>query len=254
MPFRDYILEISPPWLTKKGGTAEAIQYSEAIGVDGLGEWAIDGVKASMPGYGPSDALSYVGRDMLIDRGPNETDAHYETRLQRAVDSHRVNGSGPELCRQLLAWFSPTTATPIRIVSNSAVWHEINTTTEIVTKTVVGTNWNWDSFTSTRWWRGWVIIDSTVAPWTADLWDLVGLWGDGGTWGSNATANEVGALRRIVDRWKPAHLAVLNIIVTFAATLFERTDASPPNPNGTSDTPLWRLGYNAIFWDGVDYR
>ena len=247
MGFADYIIENSPPWLRKEGGTAEGIQYSEGLALDGIGDWAADGVKAAMPGYGPSDALSYIGRDMQIDRGPNETDAHYEARLQRAVDSHRVKGSGAELLRQLLSWFSPATTAPIRIVSNSAVWHEINTTTEVVTKTIVGTNWNWDGYTSSRWWRGWVVIDSTTAPWAADLWDLVALWGDGGTWGSDASSAEVASLQRIVDRWKPAHMTCMNIIVTFSATHFERTDASPPNPNGTSDTSLWRTGYNAIF-------
>jgi hypothetical protein len=90
-----------------------------------------------------------------------------------------------------------------------------------------------------------------VAPWAVDLWDLVGLWGDGGTWGSNATSGDIAAIRRIVDRWKPANMTCMNIIITFAATNFERTDASPPNPSGTSDTPAWRTGYSAIFLDGV---
>lgn len=251
MPFRDSILAISPPFLTEEGGTAEAIQFTEGEALDALADWMIEGVEASMPGIGTPDADYLIGIDMQIDRGPNETSTHYEARLQRAIDSHRVKGSGPELLKQLLAWFSPSTLTPIRLVSNSAVWHEINLTTEVVTKTVVGTNWNWDAFTSTRWWRGWVIIDSSVGPWTIDLWDLTGLWGDGGTWGSNATFGEVASIRRIVDRWKPAHVTCMNIIVCFDATDFERTDASPPNPNGTSDTSLWRTGYNAAFWGGV---
>lgn len=252
MGFRDSIIEISPPFLKEEGGTAEGVQYSEGLSLDGVGDWAIDGVKASMPGVGTPDADYLIGRDMQIDRGPNETDAHYEARLRGAVDSHRIKGSGPELCRQLLAWFSPSTLTPLRLVSNSAVWHEINTTTEVVTKTVVGTNWDWDSYTATRWHRGWVILDSSAAPWTRDAWGDPGNWGDGGTWGSNATTGDVAALRRIVDRWKPGHITCLNIIVIFSSTLFERTDASPPNPSGTSDTPAWRTGYDAIFWQGPD--
>lgn len=248
MPFRYSILEVSPPWLLETNG--EGIQYSEGTGLDAIEQWMVEGVKASMPGVGTPDALYLSGRDMVIDRGPNETDDHYATRLQRAVDSHRRRGSGPELCRQLLSQFSPSTLTPVRIVSNSAVWHEINTATEVVTKTVDGTNWNWDSLSSTRWWRGWVIIDSSVAPWTADLWGAPGTWGDGGTWGSDATLADVARFRRIADRWKPAHIIVVNIIVTFAATEFEVADVSPPNPNGTSDT-AWRTTRNAIFWEGA---
>ena len=251
MPFRDSILAISPPYLTEPGGTAEGVQYSEGTVLDALADWAVFGVEASMPGVGTPTALSLIGRDMQIDRGPNETDDHYATRLQRAIDSHRVKGSGPELLKQLAAWFSPSILTPIRLVSNAAVWHEINLTTLVVTKTVVGTNWNWDAFTAVRWWRGWLIIDSSVAPWTRDLWGDPGNWGDGGTWGSDATLDHVNQIRRIVDRWKPMHINAINVIVTFSATLFERTDASPPNPSGTSDTALWRTGYNAIFWNGA---
>lgn len=251
MAFRDSILAISPPWLL--GRVGEGIQYAEGIVIDGLMQWAIEGVKASMPGVGTPDALYLIGRDMLIDRGPHEVDDHYAERLQGAVDSHRVKGSGPELLRQLAAWFSPSVATPIRLVSNRAVWHEIDLTTLIVTKTNVGTNWTWDAYAGIRWWRGWVILDSSAGPWTADLWDDTddSLWGDGGTWGSDATVDEVAQLHRIVDKWKPAHITCVNIIVTFGATLFERADASPPNPDGTSETSLWRTGYNANFWGAV---
>lgn len=252
MPFRDSILEISPPFLVEEGGTAEAIQYATGLMLDAHSQWATEGVKAAMPGYGTPTALYLIGRDMQIDRGPNETDAHYIGRLQRAVDSHRVRGSGPELLKQLLAWFSPRTDVPLRIVSNSAVWHSINTTTEVVTKTVVGTNWTWDTFTPTRWWRGWVIINSTIGPWAPDgVWGDPGDFGDGGTWGSTATLGEVAQIRRIVDKWKPAHITCMNIIVTFDATDFEVADASPPNPSGTSDTALWRIGYNALFWSAT---
>jgi hypothetical protein len=251
MPFRDSILAISAPSYTAEGGTAEAIQYSEGLLIDGIAQWMIEGVKASMPLVCGPDALYLSGRDMQIDRGPNETDEHYAVRLSRAVDSHRVKGSGPELCLQLLSWFSPSTSTPIRIVSNSAVWHEINTTTEVVTKTVVGTNWNWDTYTSTRWWRGWVVIDASAGPWTADVWDLVGTWGDGGVWGSDATVGDVAAIRRIVDKWKPAHLTCVNIIVAWDATLYTTAAASPPNPDGTANTAEWQATQNASFWPGV---
>ena len=248
MPFRDSILAISPPFLTEEGGTAEAIQYAEGTVMDAIGDWMIESVSASMPGVGTNDALYLIGRDTQIDRGPTETDDHYIERLRGAVDSHRVKGSGPELARQLLAWFSPSTVTPIRLVSNSAVWHSIDTMTEVVTKTV-GTNWTWDSYASTRWWRCWVIIDSSVAPWANDgVWGDPGDYGDGGTWGSTATPDEVASIRRIIDKWKPAHITCVNIIVTFDATLFEVTDVSPDNPSGTSDTAAWRLGYDAAFW------
>ncbi len=255
MPFRDSILAVSPPFLTEEGGTAEAVQYAEGDAMDALADWMIEGVQASMPGIGTPDADYLIGIDMQIDRGPNELSPHYEVRLQKAVDSHAIQGSPPEMLRQLLAWFSPSTITPLRLVSDSAVWHEIDTSTEVVTKTVVGTNWTWDAFawngSAGRWHRGWVIIDSSTAPWTPKKWGDGHKWGDGGTWGSSATVGEIAALRRIIDRWKPAHITCMNIIIIFDATEFRRTNASPPNPAGAADTSLWRTLHNALFADGV---
>lgn len=249
MGFRHSILEISPPFLLGENGTA--IQYAEGVALDGLGDWMIQGVQASMPGFGTEDALYLCGRDMQIDRGPNETDAHYINRLQSAIASHRIRGNGGELLRQLLAWFSPSVSTPIRLVSNRAVWHEIDLSTEVVTKTNVGTNWIWDAFASTRWWRGWVIIDSSAGPWTADFWDDGETWDDGGVWDSTATPEEFGALRNIIDKWKPARMVCKNIIVTFDATLFRRINASPPNPNSNGEDSAWRAPLAASFVGGV---
>ncbi len=248
MSFRDSILEVSPPFLLGPIGTA--IQYAEGTVIDGLADWMIDGVSASMPGFGPPDALAYIGRDMSMDRYPGDTDDHYVTRLRGAVDSHRVHGNAPELLRQLVGYFYPSTATPVRLVNSRAVWHEIDPVTLAITKTNVGTNWQWDAYAATRWWRGWVIIDSSAGPWTADVWDEVGTWDDGGTWDSDATLEQVNLIRRIVERWKPAHM-VARPIITFDASLFERTDTSPPNPDGDGEDSAFRAPLAASFWERI---
>ena len=246
MPFRDSILEISPPFLAEEGGTAEAIQVTIGEGLDAIGDWMREGVYASMPGIGTNDGLQYVGRDMLIDRGPNETDDHYIERLRGAVDSHRIRGNAGELLRQLHAWFSPSTVNPIRAVSDRALWHELDPTTEVVTRTLVGTNWTWDAYTGVRRWRGWVIIDSSAGPWTIDLWGDPGDWGDGGTWGSDMTTSEWSQIRGIIDRWRPGHISA-RVIVSFDAGLFLRTDTSPPNPNGDGEDSSYRAPLDAMF-------
>jgi hypothetical protein len=248
MPFRDSILEISPPFLLGPIGTA--IQYAEGTVIDAVGDHMIYGVEASMPGICPPDALSYIGRDMSMDRYPGDTDDHYATRLMRAVDSHRVHGNAAELLRQLEGYFYPSTLTPVRLVNSRAVWHEIDPTTLTITKTNVGTNWQWDAYAATRWWRGWVIIDSSAGPWTADVWDNVGVWDDGGTWDSDATLEQVTLIQRIVERWKPAHMVAKNIIVTFDVSLFERTDTAHPNPNGDGEDSSFRAPLAASFWGG----
>ncbi len=257
MPFRDSILNVSPPFLTEAGGVAEAVQVAEGELLDALTDWMIEGVEAAMPGIGTPDALHLIGIDMSIDRYPGDTDDHYALRLQRAVDAHRVHGNAPELLRQLVAYFFPSIATHVRLVSDAAVWHEIDLVTGVITKTVVGTNWIWDSFASfvnitPRWWRGWIIIDSSAGPWTEDLWDDTddSLWGDGGVWGSDITIEQVTLLQRIAERWKPARM-VSRTIITFDASLFERTDTAHPNPNGDGEDSAFRAPLAASFLDRI---
>ena len=149
----------------------------------------------------------------------------------------------------------------MRTVSNQGVWHTINPSTGEVTKLVVGTNWNWDSHgqssPKTRNHRGWVIIEGS-SIWTEDYWDDTddSEWGDGGTWGSDATPEEVQGLRGIVRKWMRAGNFVPAVIVTFDDSLFEETDASPPNPDAPDNWNLAevRLTVNANFWAAVRIR
>ena len=250
MGFRESIVAISPPWL--QGAVGGALQYTNGIALDALGNWMIEGVKASMPGIGTPDALVYLGRDRNIDRGPLETDAAYASRLSAAFDTWSTAGSPTTLLQQFRAYFSPSTATPLRLVSNAATWHTINLTTSVVTRTPTAGNWTWDALASTAWFRGWLIIDSSAGPWTADYWSSTdsSVWGDGGTWGSSASYAEVSQMQSLLDKWRPANVAA-QIIVVFSSTILRPTDTSPPNPSGTSDTPLWRTGINAIFWSPI---
>lgn len=250
MAFRESLIAISPTWL--QGAIGGALQYTNGLGIDGIGQWALEGVKAQLPGIGTPDALPYIGRDRNIDRGPNETDAGYALRLSMAFDTWATAGSPVTLLAQLRAYFSPSTTTPLRLVSNDATWNVINLTTGVVTRTASAGNWTWDALAGTAWYRGWVIIDSTAGPWTADFWSSTdsSTWGDGGTWGSSAALAEVSQISSLVAKWKPANVDA-QVIVTFSSTILRPTDTAPPNPNGTSDTPLWRTGISAIFWSPI---
>lgn len=249
MSFRTALKDVSVSWL--RGTVAGGLVYSIGLMVDVLSRWTEEGVKASMPGVGNistgvTDALYLIGLDHGIDRGPTETDAHYIVSLRESVDYHRRQGHPDILLNRLAAWFSPGVSTPLRLVTNRAMWHSINPSTLVVTRTKVSpTNWNWDGLT--RWFRGWVIVDSTVAPWTDDgLWGSAGYWGDGGVWHCSATVSEIAQLYRLIQKWKPANVAA-RLVVTYSSTLYLPTDASPPNPSGTSDTAAWQLTQNAAF-------
>lgn len=247
--FADSIRAIAPAWL--KGPIADALLTGPGTVMNALATWAVAGVRARYPSTAPPDALGYIGNDRNLERGPAQTDDGYRVQLRRAFDTWRVAGNASTVLRQLAAYFTGVASPPMRTVTDAAVWHEYSYITEQVTKTIDGTNWTWDGFTGTRWWRGWVILDSTAAPWTIDVWNNDALWGDGGTWGTSASYDEVISVLRIVAKWKPAHVHNVYVIVTFDPSLLERTDASPPNPSGTSDTPGWRSPLAAAFWPGL---
>lgn len=244
MSFRSAIKEVAVEWL--QGTTAGGLLYSIGLMTDVVERWVREGINSSLPGAGgASDALPYLGRDLDMQRGPSETDAHYIVQLRESVDSHRRKGHPDILLKMLAAWFSPSVSTPLRLVTNRAVWHSINLTTLAVTKTKAVTNWNWDSLA--RNFRGWVIVDSSAAPWTNDgLWGYPNFWGDGGVWHCSATYSEISQLYALIRSWKPAKVAA-RLIVTYDATLYLPTNASPPNPSGTADTTAWQLTQNAAF-------
>lgn len=249
MSFRVTILELAPRWLST--GNAAALLRSFGSMFDELLVQLKEGKKASFPEYAPDDALGLIGNDRRILKGPAETNANYRPRLVRAIDSHRVQGSGFELLRQLAGFLSGQGNPPIRLVSNRATWHEYDWTNGTITKTKVGTNWNWDDNTA-RWHRGWVIIDSSNGPFGPgpNFGDPAGgTFDDGAVFGSDATEQEVQSIQRLVQEWKPKNVHVTRIIVTYDALLFRRTNTGAPNPIGQyGDSAAWDT--NASYWLG----
>jgi len=243
MGFRHSILAISPPWLTAR--VAGGIQYTIGTAIDAIGDWMIYGTQARFPGIGTPEALGYIGNDRLIDRGPAEEDDTYAVRLREAVETWKGAGNAFTLIKQLATFFLPDDPPPMRLVSNGAVWHELSG--GVVTKTIVSpSNWIWGSHTAEpRWWRGWIIIDSTLGPWVPDVWGdynpdaTDAWWGDGGMWGSDMSEVEILTLLKIIRKWKSANNAV-TLIVTFDSGLFLVGNTSPPNPNGDYDDPSAR--------------
>lgn len=243
--FRDDGVDLDPPWLQKPNGAGFMRSFRTVL--DALVARTVESVKLPMPGEGSPTALGYVGNDRNIERGPNQTDDGYVAQLRMAFDTWRNAGGARTLLTQLRAYFAPSNGPPMRLVSNRATWHEIDPVTGVVTKTIDGTNWDWDGLTD-RWWRGWPIIDVT-GLWELRLWGD-GIWGDG-VWGSTMTESEVISIRAIVAKWKPANVYVPNVILVFDPTLFEVADSAPPNPNGNGEDPAWRATLDANFLTAV---
>lgn len=231
--FRDSILAIAPPWL--KGRVGGTILYVTGTMVDALGDWLRHGIYARFPDTAPPDAIGYIGNDRGIDRGPSEESSSYRPRLRQAAVTWKNAGGGRTVLTQIAAYLTGIADPPMRLVSDDAVWHNYNWGTGVATKTIVGTNWTWDGFTGVRWWRGWVIIDSTLGPFgPPELWGDAGdLWGTSGDkWGiKEPTSAKVVDIIRVIKKWKPANVDVM-MIACFNNSIFLSSNASPPNPSG----------------------
>lgn len=246
MSFKVTILELAPRWLVNTWGGKLLRTFGGVFDVFNV--QVKEGIKARFPQHAPDDALGFIGNDRSIEKGPSESLANYRLRLIGAIDANRTRGSGQQLLKQLAGYFNGQGNPGLRLVSDRATWHEYNWGTGEVTKIKVGTNWNWDGLA--RWWRGWIIIDGAalgIGP-PAALGSMGGTLDDGALIGcSGTTTAEVQAIRKIAQRWKPANVHAVRIIVTFNNSVFQRTNVPASNPSGNyDDSANWNP--NATYW------
>ncbi len=256
---RDSIDRIVPPFL--RGPIAKKFLYSTAVVLDALIDWSLEAVDARMPGIGIYEALPHIGRDRDIDRAPAETEKQYAKRLTEAFDTWRTAGLPRTVLSQAQNYFVPLTPL-MRTVSNSSVWHTLVGAT-LTRLHASPANWNW-SGSLVPWWRAWVIIYSpSGSPFSPSpvLGSGPALGSYTGTLGSTATLSQVGAVRRLVRKWKPAHCHVPIIIVSWTSTMFDPA-AAPGSaflPDGTwenwskysAGVQVAARSQNAIYWSGV---
>lgn len=261
--FRTTRPKIAPRWLTE--GEGGLVGYALDIVKDAFAERVRLGLMARLPQQEPAgvevappEALAALGRDRRVTRGFVETDQSYAARLLRWLDDRKSAGNPFALMQKLSEYVGP--GPWFRTVDARGNWYELDAN-GVRSYVLDQANWDWDGLpVADRWARFWIII-YPEGLWTQtqgwnDATDT-GAWGEnGGTWGSNATIEEVRTIRSIVADWKPAGTRCVNIIVAFDNTSF---DPTAPEPDG-----LWehwskvdagvrvpaRLS-TAIYWDGV---
>ena len=214
-PYYKYQPELLPPWMQDETG----IPLAQAFGMvkDGMCEAAMQAVRARCIRTAPNDALDYAGQERSLPRMPGDTPASYLARLLAAWDLWSQAGTEQSI-KTALGWLGLT---------NFKIFGQTNTTGQRCTDG----DWNWDG-DSANWARAWVVI-YPPHPWVTDgTWSSPGIWGDGGTIGSDASEQEVALIRYSVNAWRPAHVAV-GIIVVMDVTAFNAA-----LPNGTWN--LWR--------------
>lgn len=143
LSFASALRRIMPPWLQRRVGGA----LMEAIGAqaDVLVTRTVHSVKARFPGHDAAaideGALSYIGRDRKIRRGPAEDAAAYAGRLRTWLDAHRGRGGDYALLEQLYAYTRGWLSVRMDVVAQSGKRRWIDTDGVITADSIT---WNGD--------------------------------------------------------------------------------------------------------------
>jgi len=220
MRFENATKAVAPPWLQRSIGG----RFLGAIGkvVDDLVDRTALGVKARFPGLtDASDGLAYIGRDRLIRRGPNESDATYARRLRLWLDSHRTRGGPYALLEQLRAYWLDTLTVPIDVVYHDGTRRSIAADGTITRDSI---SWNPDG--SNHWARIWIFFnldDLHVLDVTADMITDDGdtlVTDDGDTLiavlGEGTVTDEIAEEFALVPRgWSAAHVEQIHVVLLY---------------------------------------
>lgn len=155
-----------------------------------------EAVKARWPDAARPDALPYQGNDRRIRRAPDESDAAYAARLQRAHDIWQWAGTPTAMVNVFAPWGYD--ATTLAVVPNHQVILEGNA----------------------EWFSRFVLLLSSPGRWGPDSpWDnIADEWADATseTWDSNAAMEDLDYMRAEVRTFK----SPWSFPVVVAATLF----------------------------------
>lgn len=209
--YRKWAIDNAPPWLRGEWGG----RIVEFVGFlfDTIEEESFEaGAAGSIesPTF-PVDALALIGSERNIERYNAETDDQYAARVQGAWVAWPQAGTMNGLLSQLTAAGFDAEIKEMR-------------------------DWDWDG-DAANWSRVWVVLHNT--GWVRNKWGDGRKWGEG-VWGVNASRDEVHTLRRLIRKWKPAHVVVIVVVVldevTWAA---EQPDGTWGNPANRSRSALY---------------
>jgi hypothetical protein len=229
--FRGLLRFMAPKWLAgdvlPDGTETESrTLYSIFVVMDALSERLRLGMLAQYPdGNEPADALTEIGRDRRIIRGPAEPAASFEARCRTARTDWKRAGNAWAMLSQIQGFFSPA-GVKVAAVTNSGKWYEL--AADGTKTTTAGTAWDWDGDTAS-WARFWIIIYcSAGVPFAPeDTWADAGTYDDGGTWDTDATPEEAQGVRRIVSDWLMAGSRCVNVIIAFDEATFVPGSGEP---------------------------
>lgn len=182
--FRDLVTNVPPVGIVPtflNGPVGSRYMYSMAIIYDALIDAAGYAIRAGLPHYAPSDALTWIGQDRLIFQGPNEPTASYIARLVQWLDLWRHAGTSTALLLAMRGAVAPLLPEVVAVASSGdSKYSRWDTYLKNVNPFPAGqtdptppdgyvrtplANWDWDGavlpfYFPWMYWRKWVILFS----------------------------------------------------------------------------------------------
>lgn len=214
--FREFIARASPRVL--RGPVGSRLVGALGLMMDILARGARSAVlsRFMLSTEFPDDALPLKGSERGLPRVANESDDVYFARVLDAWRIWQRAGTVPMIV-EAFSWMGWT----VRVVAN----HE----------------WNWDGHPE-NWSRIWIVVDPGHGVGRDGLWgDPQGdpaPWGDGGIWGTDASARVFRDAHMLARTFKPAHVVAFLVL---------RLDSAEVTPDGTWGNPLNRHP-GSLYW------
>lgn len=214
--FEAQAIRLSPPWLLRPTGAATMRAIAQQL--DALADRVTLGVKARFPSLAPEDALSQIGKDRRIQRGPAEPADSYAKRLQIWWDSHRTEGGPYALLGQLYWFWKPTLDVPIEYVDYSGKRLTLATDGTITRDAIV-----WGGDGSGDFAQYWLFfrLTSNLLPLTIDANGDFVIAGNGDVivamfdldTGTPLPASVLEDFRAVPREWTAAHIIKVHIVL-----------------------------------------
>lgn len=236
-----------PIGLAKLGTIGDALE--ELVGSQGK---IVQAVQARFPTLCDASVLPYLGNDRLIPQGVNEPVAAYRQRLRVAIPLWSTLAGTPwGTLKATLGCVSPVQPQVRHVTAGPAGgtasgWSTFDAgadTTQAPWYVDKTPQFDWDGASgdfadpaigaADPWWRFWIIIYSTGAPWCAasGTWgSSVKKWGDPSkSWGFATPASVFNQIQQVIRQWKSNHAWCRWVIVSFDDTLFDPFQAMTPD-------------------------
>lgn len=216
--WEEYFVELAPRWL--RTPTSEALLRSIGTQLDALEQGARDAAKCSLVEVCPEDAIAYHAAARRLEQFPGETVTSWRARVAAAWSALHWLGTAKGIEDALIA-LGFSTAKVYGAFDAPPGWWGLSWPPAPRNPKPSWWAGAWPvAHGDTQWMsRFWVVLDAP-GPFS---WSASKLWGSE-TWGSflwgidGATEAQIRLVRRIVERWRPAHEVCDGILVNFSGT------------------------------------